>query len=174
MSLNIDALPIPGTAGLLGLCRCPGAGLGPAIGLDKGQGLAQDLAAIVNWGGQGILTLNESAELRWLGLDTLRERTHVAGLDWWHAPIPDFCAPGRAFEDAWETVGPAVVKRLMGGDRIVIHCLAGLGRTGTIAARLLIEQGMEPDNAIARVRQARPGAIQSPEQLEYIRNRVWR
>jgi ADP-ribosyl-[dinitrogen reductase] hydrolase len=51
---------------------------------------------------------------------------------------------------------------------IVIHCKGGLGRTGTIAARLLIEFGADATNAIQSVRKARPGAIENNLQEYYV------
>jgi ADP-ribosyl-[dinitrogen reductase] hydrolase len=54
------------------------------------------------------------------------------------------------------------------GNRIVVHCRGGLGRTGVIAARLLIELGEAPDKALQRVRAARPGAVETPEQEDYV------
>jgi ADP-ribosyl-[dinitrogen reductase] hydrolase len=50
----------------------------------------------------------------------------------------------------------------------VIHCLGGLGRTGTIAGRLLVELGSDPETAILQVRRARPGTIQSIMQECYV------
>ena len=41
-----------------------------------------------------------------------------------------------------------------------------------IAARLLVELGMEPAEAIARVRAVRPGAIETPEQKRFVLERV--
>ena len=55
------------------------------------------------------------------------------------------------------------------GAEVVIHCLGGLGRTGTIAARILVEFGIEADDAIKAVREARPGAIETVGQAEYVR-----
>jgi ADP-ribosyl-[dinitrogen reductase] hydrolase len=46
---------------------------------------------------------------------------------------------------------------------------AGLGRAGMAAARLLIELGMNSDAAITAVRQVRPGAIETPGQVRYVR-----
>ena len=40
---------------------------------------------------------------------------------------------------------------------VLVHCRGGLGRAGTIAARLLIELGMEPTKAIASVRSGTTG-----------------
>jgi len=42
-------------------------------------------------------------------------------------------------------------------------------RAGTIAARLLIELGMEPTKAIERVRAVRPGAIQTNDQEKFVK-----
>ena len=57
---------------------------------------------------------------------------------------------------------------LSDGHNIVIHCKGGLGRTGTIAARLLVEFGAGPQTAIQSVRKARPGAIENSLQEQYI------
>lgn len=54
------------------------------------------------------------------------------------------------------------------GDKVLIHCRGGLGRTGVVAARLLIEAGTEPDLAAKLVRAARPGAIETWEQYQYV------
>jgi len=47
-----------------------------------------------------------------------------------------------------------------------------LGRTGTIAARLLIEFGLNPDDAIKEVRASRSGAIETSSQEQYVRQCV--
>jgi len=54
------------------------------------------------------------------------------------------------------------------GGKVVIHCRVGLGRSGMIAARLMVELGMTPSEAISRVRKARPGAIQTSEQERHV------
>ena len=50
----------------------------------------------------------------------------------------------------------------------MLHCLAGLGRTGMMAARLLVDLGMAPALAVAEVRKVRPRAIQTEEQEKYV------
>jgi ADP-ribosyl-[dinitrogen reductase] hydrolase len=57
---------------------------------------------------------------------------------------------------------------LLGGESIVVHCRGGPGRTGVIAARLLIELGESPQRALSRVRAARPGAVENREQEIYV------
>lgn len=51
---------------------------------------------------------------------------------------------------------------------MVVHCRGGLGRAGTVGARLLVELGVTPAEAIQRVRQARPGAIETRQQERYV------
>jgi ADP-ribosyl-[dinitrogen reductase] hydrolase len=54
------------------------------------------------------------------------------------------------------------------GGRVLVHCRGGLGRAGTVAACLLVELGVAPQDAIRRVRAARPNAIETAAQERYI------
>jgi protein-tyrosine phosphatase len=46
----------------------------------------------------------------------------------------------------------------------------GLGRTGTVAGRLLVEFGDEPETAIKKIRAARQGSIETTAQEKYVEN----
>jgi protein-tyrosine phosphatase len=48
--------------------------------------------------------------------------------------------------------------RLAAGEGLVVHCGAGMGRAGTLAAALLMALGDPVDAAVSRVAAARPGA----------------
>jgi ADP-ribosyl-[dinitrogen reductase] hydrolase len=93
---------------------------------------------------------------------------------WYHLPIRDGDVPDAHFEQAWHRQGPELRQRLTAGERILIHCRAGLGRTGLVAVRLLIELGEEPRTALDRVRAARPGAVETPAQKCYVLQQHWR
>lgn len=156
----ISWLRHPRFKGAIGLARLPGI---------LTSSLDADLAAIRASGAQSLISLTETREFRWVGSDDFGAAVARAGLRWHHLPIRDFDVPGAAFERAWRDTGPKLRAELLAGERLVIHCYAGLGRTGLVAGRLLIEFGEAPDRAIALVRAARPGAIQTSQQETYLR-----
>jgi ADP-ribosyl-[dinitrogen reductase] hydrolase len=145
--------------GAIGLTRMPG--LWP-------RSLADDLATIRACGASSLVSLTRKAELRWAGAGDFGAAVARAGLVWHHLPIRDLGVPDAAFEDAWRVTGPQLRRELEAGRRLVLHCYAGLGRAGLVAARLLIEFGELPERAIGLVRAVRPGAIQTAEQEVYL------
>jgi protein-tyrosine phosphatase len=61
--------------------------------------------------------------------------------------------------------------RVRGGGSVLVHCVGGLGRAGTVAACWLRSRGHGADDAIATVRRARsPRAIETAVQERMIRD----
>lgn len=140
--------------GRIGMVACPGLQ----------RGLEADLEGLKQWGANGLVSLVEAHELITLGITDLEATLDRHGLWWRHLPIKDRHTPDEGFEKRWHSEGTRLRRLLSAGDRFVVHCWAGLGRTGTIAARLLIEMGCRPADAIQKVREARPGAIETEKQ----------
>jgi ADP-ribosyl-[dinitrogen reductase] hydrolase len=127
-----------------------------------------DLQAIAAWGAKSVVTLVEAHELIALGVEGLGTSVAAYGMRWFHLPIRDVSAPGSSFEEAWVRAGSQLRNILVNGDDVFVHCKGGLGRAGTVAARLLVELGIAPEQAVADVRAARPGAIQTREQEAHV------
>ncbi len=89
-------------------------------------------------------------------------------MEWVHLPIRDRDVPGAGFEQQWAEGGEALRARLRSGFNVLVHCMGGLGRAGTIASRLLIELGWEAGDAVSEVRRVRPGAIETSAQLDFV------
>ena len=169
-ALQIDHVTVGDAGGVIGMCECPGRTEAYGLGWDVERDLAEDLATIGAFGAAALVTLFEPHEFALLGVSEagFHDGAAAHGYDWRHLPITDMHPPDRRFERGWETAGPAIRARLGAGHTVVLHCRAGLGRTGTIAARLLIEFGATPGDAITRVRTARPGAIETSRQQVYL------
>ena len=114
--------------------------------------LDSDLDAIRDWGAVAVITLVQPAELDALNVAELGRKVCERQMAWHHLPIADGAIPSAAFEAGWRTVGEDVRAQLRGGFDVLVHCQGGLGRSGTIAARLLIELGKAPREAVDMVR----------------------
>lgn len=135
--------------------------------------LSQDLEVIVDMPAVALVSLIETHEFDLLGVTDLPGATRAAGLHWYHLPIKDVSIPTPEFEEVWCRVNADLHATLRQGENIVIHCRGGLGRTGLVACRLLVEQGMAPREALKLVREARPGAVETREQEHYIFETQW-
>ncbi|NTV09511.1 MAG: phosphatase [Zoogloea sp.] len=170
--LQIAEVRASAAHGRIGITFCPGKQDRMASTGAWARDLATDLDAIAAWGAKLVLTLVEPAELRDLAVPDLGREVQRRGIDWRHLPIADFSVPGASFEEQWKTQGRDIRALLRDGGDVLVHCKGGLGRAGMVAARLLVELGMPPDEAIRAVRGARKGAIETPAQLALVRRTV--
>lgn len=166
----IQIATISAASGRIGISFCPGK-QGPALaGFEWRRDLGTDLDAVREWGATAVVSLIEKQEIDKLGISDLGSAVAARGLEWLHLPIPDVTAPGVEFERMWLTAGVRLRGLLTRGESIFIHCRGGLGRAGTVAARLLIELGLaDSSTAIAKVRKVRPGAIETKAQEDHLR-----
>jgi ADP-ribosyl-[dinitrogen reductase] hydrolase len=166
--LQIAPVTTKSGCGQIGITFCPGKYDPNAMTGVWARNLAIDLAAIKQWGAVALVTLVEDWELKTLRVESLGSAARELGLEWFHLPIVDGQVPDAKFETQWDVASQGLLKLLSTGQSIAVHCKGGLGRAGTIAARLLVEMGITPCEAISRVRNARQGAIETIAQEQYV------
>lgn len=165
--LRIDTVAVPGRAGTIGMTLCPGKKDPYAKFGAWDRDLPTDLRAIRGWGASAIVSLMEGFEFWLLGVPDFEAKVR-SDFRWLWLPIPDGGVPDETFERRWDEASPELHRRLAAGERVLIHCRAGLGRTGMIASRLLVEAGLTPLQALNAVRRARPGTVETLPQEQYV------
>ena len=153
---GIDEIPLPaGASGKLWLCGKHVVGPGPD-------------AALELVGASTIVCLVERREIAdrypeyaaWLD-----EQPSARAVEF---PIPDLHMP-PAGAPTTEAFMLDLLGRLRRGDGLIIHCAAGIGRSGTTAVALLIRLGLSLDVALAHVRSHRPmGGPEVGAQLDFV------
>lgn len=158
--LRIDFLAVPGTEGAIGMTILPGR-------RDRDRSLADDLGVIRAEGVSSIVCLITENEFSSYGVPELKSAYAAAGFDTRYLPIADQTAPEASA--LGETL-QWMESRIQKGERVLVHCAGGLGRSGLLAAAYLIEKrGMHSTAAIDLVRQARGmRAIETRRQEEFL------
>jgi len=129
--------------------------------------LADDIA---NWKRAGVnvvLSLLTSEEESSLGLRGEADQVRASGLDYVAFPIPDLQVPTSSakLSETLDKLGANLAK----GENVLIHCRQGIGRSGLVAACLLISKGLSPGAAIEQVSAARGLPVpETPKQREWI------
>ena len=129
----------------------PGSGYGALF--NPSGALAEDLEFAAEQKLGALVSLTETA------LD--EGEIAAAGLEYLHLPVADMKAP--ALEDCRRFVD-FVTERNEQGVAVLVHCVAGRGRTGTMLACFFVRQGCGPTEAIERVRRLRPGSVETEAQ----------
>lgn len=163
-----EITPFP-SAGKIGVTFCPGKHQPYSVSGRWVRDLDLDLDAIAAWGAAAVVSLVTADELRAYKVQALGEKVADRHMIWHHLPIIDVSVPDARFEREWDEAGERLRTLLRSGANVLIHCRGGLGRAGTIAARLLVELGWEAEQAIRAVRGVRPGAIETRAQELHVR-----
>jgi ADP-ribosyl-[dinitrogen reductase] hydrolase len=169
------AVAIVGTGrgrGQIGMACCPGRAALWVSPSNSERELGRDVETLARWGTQALVTLLDDSEMARLRLHALPGLLSAAGIPWYSAPLVLERAAWSEFESVWSKIGPVLRDILWQGGKVALHCRDGRDRTGMVAARLLVELGCHPQDAINRVRGARPGAIATAEQEAYVRRQV--
>jgi len=117
----------------------------------------EELDWVLQKGVKSIVTMTENA----------LPDSWIEDVNYLHVPTEDLSAPDMEKIDS--TVN-YIQEKLKHGESVMVHCAAGVGRTGTILACYLIKyKKYSAKEAISKVRARRPGSIQSESQEIAIR-----
>ena len=144
-------------AAKLGICALPGSS----------RSLESDLETIADWQASVVVSLTEQAEMDAVGSGDIGQRTSDIGLTWHHLPIPDFGHLEEKDAGRWSTLAKVLHADLDQGKKVLVHCRGGMGRSGMIVMRLLVERGMLAEDAVSRIRSIRPGAVETDAQYAW-------
>jgi protein-tyrosine phosphatase len=132
-----------------------------------GDWLDDDLS---NWKRQGVdtvLSLLTPEEERDLDLGQEAGEATRLGMDFASFPIPDREIPKS--DAKWADLLERVTRTLSDGKNVVVHCRQGIGRSGLLAACLLVRKGLSPGAAVDSVSGARGVHIpDTSEQRDWI------
>lgn len=160
--LRIDWLPENVTLkGKLGITFLPGR-------RDYGRSLDEDIGVLEREKVDAVLCLISHDEFARYGVELLLASYREHKLDVKHLPIIDGRVP--SIEQMKEMID-WLTERLDAGQKVLVHCVGGLGRAGTVSACFLRAQGFDSEHAIAIVRAARSlRAIETEVQEHFIKN----
>lgn len=138
---------------------CPGT---------KECSVADALQLFKEAGAQAVVTMMTTPELEKNQAGGLPALCAELEMGWFHLPVEDGCAPEAPFALAFVTHKPTLLNLIESGATIVIHCHGGSGRTGLMAAILMLELGYKAAEIRAQIQKIRPKALTSPVQVNYL------
>lgn len=152
-------LPVlEGKANLV-LTPCPGT---------KEVSLAESLVQLKEQGAKAVVTAMTSAELEKNNVADIGKQCEALGLRWFHQAIEDDNVPQEEFLQAWPETSRQLHQLLAQDGSVVLHCKGGSGRTGLLAAHLLLELGTPLSEAQDAIQALRPNAFTVPKHCDYM------
>lgn len=116
-----------------------------------------------------VVSLLEREEAEQLELIHEGEAAESKGVHFVSFPIPDRGVP--ASMQATVSLLRNIANALEEGNSVAVHCRQGIGRSGLIAAGVLVTSGISAERAIEAVSAARGQTIpETPDQLRWLRS----
>ncbi|WP_419534208.1 protein phosphatase [Endozoicomonas sp.] len=153
-----DILSLPNGSTFI-FTPCPGT---------KTENLSDSLSTLKKAGTDAVVTMLPDTEIKALDVASLGQKAKNFGMQWFQLPVEDDCAPEESFEVAFTEDKAPLLALIEKKATIAIHCKGGSGRTGLMAAILLLESGMQWEDVKTLVQSIRPNALTLPVHLEFL------
>ncbi|MBI1770977.1 MAG: dual specificity protein phosphatase family protein [Burkholderiales bacterium] len=132
-----------------------------------GEWIEDEFRGIAQFGISRLVSLLETHEIRDLGLQAAPDLCAANQINFMHYPIKDRGLPSSF--SATQKVVTQLHDAISSGDNTVIHCRAGIGRTGLLAAAVLIRHGFDAAAALAMISKARGVTVpDTEEQIDWL------
>ncbi|MFZ6720682.1 protein-tyrosine phosphatase family protein [Undibacterium sp. Ji49W] len=133
-----------------------------------GEWIEDEFRGIAQFGICRLVSLLENHEIRELGLQAAPALCAANQVDFLHFPIKDRGVPSSL--SATKKLVTHLHSSIVNGDNTVIHCHAGIGRTGLLAAAILIRHGEDVAEALSMVSKARRVPVpDTEEQINWLK-----
>lgn len=117
-----------------------------------------------------VSSLLSDSEVVELDLKAEERLARAAGIDFRRLPTPDLQLPDP---EGARGVAERLCQSLGDGRHVAIHCRAGIGRSSTLAALVLVLEGMSPPDAWQRIEQARGMPVPDTAAQRSFVDRFW-
>jgi hypothetical protein len=165
MNYDISTLAIPDRSNFLHISSRPGfASIQPSGEIDS------FIERIRRMEIRTVMVLMPEHELVAAYGRNLLDDYRSAGFEVIHCPIEDFSVPRKIEGEGGCIEYIEKLWKALGEGHALVHCAAGLGRSGLVAACLLVRAGQSADQAVQRVRSSRPGTLQTLEQENFVQS----
>jgi protein-tyrosine phosphatase len=132
-----------------------------------GDALEDDLRDLKRQEVGTLVSCLERSEVERYALEREGELCRALGIDFLSYPIPDHTAPKEMRSTSLFARGLA--ERVRRGEGVMVHCLAGIGRSPTIAGAVLLSLGERLDDVLRRMSDARGYPVpEMPEQYAWM------
>ena len=161
----ISWIPVPGKDNQsFGVSNCPGKHQNSLL---KKLSLKNDLSSIWNQEINCIVSLITKDELKKLDINDFDKTITEYGFEHYSVEIQDLGIPSTNQLGTFKILTKNIIVAIKTEKKVLIHCNAGLGRSGLFAG-ILVKEMTDINHPIDYIRKFRKGAIETKEQEEFI------
>ncbi|MBL6855538.1 MAG: dual specificity protein phosphatase family protein [Rhodobacteraceae bacterium] len=161
----ISWIPVPGKDNQsFGVSNCPGKHQNSLL---KKLSLKNDLSSIWDQEINCIVSLITKDELKRLDINDFDKTITEYGFEHYSVEIQDLGIPSTNQLGTFKILTKNIIVAIKTEKKVLIHCNAGLGRSGLFAG-ILVKEMTDINHPIDYIRKFRKGAIETKEQEEFI------